>query len=155
MNHKADIWALGCVVYWLFTSDTLFSIEVPDNWDRVSLDTDAMSEDIDMEQMARFIQALGPVPDSVRAQWEAADDYLPPEDYLAEDGTFLDPLTEGVEVQLPLGEAIRRARPDGMGDDELEALVEFVGLMIRYDPADRKSTAELLQHRWLTDFETD
>ncbi len=136
-NLKADIWALGCAIYRIITGQFLYPIE---GW--------GGPEDAAIEQLYCFVEMLGPMPESVRALWADADSHV------AADGTLLRPFPED-EREPPLDESIRNARPEGMGDDELEAFVEFMGLMMRFDPAERKSTTEILCHRWVTGFGTE
>ncbi len=133
-NLKADIWALGCAIYRIVSGQVLYPIE---GW--------GGPEATAIEQLYCFIEMLGPMAESVRALWADADSHV------AADGTLLRPFPED-ERELPLDESIRDVRPGGMGDDELEAFVEFMGLMMRFDPAERKSTSEILRHRWVTDF---
>jgi serine/threonine protein kinase len=140
---SGDVWALGCVIYWAITGSALFTLDAL--YGEVELPSD---EETQLKQICRYVEVLGPMPAAVRALWEDADDQL------AADGTLLDPPHEDKRA-LPLEQSIRQSAPPEMGGDELGAFIEFIRLMICFDPAERKSTEELQQHRWVTDFETE
>jgi serine/threonine-protein kinase SRPK3 len=137
VTAKADIWALGCVIYRIITGNPLFA---PEGWGSI--------DDTNIEQIVSFVERLGPVPDSLRTAWVDSDRHL------TSDGLLKDPFPED-ERELPLTETIREAKPEGMGDDEVMAFTEFLSLIFHFEPAERSSTQELLQHRWVTDWGND
>ncbi|KAJ5168599.1 uncharacterized protein N7482_004193 [Penicillium canariense] len=95
-----------------------------------------------MEQIVSF------VPDSLRTAWLDSDRHL------TTDGLLRNPFPED-ERELPLAEAILEVKPEGMGDDEATAFIEFMSLGLRFEPAERSSAQQLLQHRWATDWGDD
>ncbi|KAJ5613891.1 hypothetical protein N7528_007545 [Penicillium herquei] len=131
ITAKADIWALGCVIFRIITGIPLFAPECWGNTDEANL-----------EQIVGFVERLGPVPDSLRTAWLDSDRHLTP------DGLLKNPYPEN-ERELPLEEAIREFKPPGMEADELTAFIDFMSLIFRFEPAERSSTEDLLQHRWV------
>ncbi|KAI5921801.1 kinase-like domain-containing protein [Camillea tinctor] len=131
---KADIWALGCVIYRIVTGLPLFA---PEYWGSI--------DETNLDHICSFIESLGPMPDSLRTGWLDSDRYL------TSDGRLIDPYPED-ESDLPLAEAIQEAKPKGMEEAELIAFIDFMSFIFHLEPSERSSTQELLQHRWVTDF---
>ncbi|KAJ6172488.1 hypothetical protein N7470_001555 [Penicillium chermesinum] len=134
VTSKADIWALGCVIWRIITGIPLFA---PEGWG----DMDATN----VEQIVMFVERLGPVPETLREAWLDSDNHLTP------DGHLKNPFPEE-ERELPIAKEILEYKPEGMGEDEVSAFVEFLGLIFCFDPCERRSTQELLRHRWITDW---
>ncbi|OQE17241.1 hypothetical protein PENSTE_c021G01368 [Penicillium steckii] len=129
---KADIWALGCVIFRIVTHYPLFA---PEYW--------GSYDEMNIEHIHMIVERLGAVPASLRSAWEDADKYLTP------DGQMKEPYPED-QRERPLVEQIVHNKPSGMGEEELKAFVEFMSSMIRFEPSERSSTHDLLQHRWVT-----
>lgn len=117
VTAKGDIWARGCVVYRIITGFPLFALE----------GCGSMA-DTNLEQIVMFMERLGPVPDSLRTAWADSNRHL------TSDGHLKDPFPEE-EMELPLAETIREAKKKGMGDDEVAAFIEYLGLIFRFEPA--------------------
>ncbi|KAJ5703977.1 hypothetical protein N7493_011115 [Penicillium malachiteum] len=130
ITAKADIWAIGCVIFRIITGIPLFAPECWGNTDEANL-----------EQIVGLVERLGSVPDSLRTAW------LDPDSHLTSDGLLKNPYPE-YERGLPLDEAIWEVKPSGMGEDELVAFIDFMSLIFLFEPAERSPTEELLQHRW-------
>lgn len=132
---KADIWALGCVIFRIITDIPLFAPE----------DCCWGMNETEREQMVMFIDRLGPVPEYLRSACKDLDLNL------TSDGILVDPLPEDERAE-PLAKFFMEYKPEDMGEEEITAFIEFLGLMIRFDPDERSSAQDLLQHRWITDF---
>ncbi|KAH8429188.1 uncharacterized protein LDX57_006857 [Aspergillus melleus] len=137
VNYRADIWALGCLVFQIITGAPLFVIEGWGDPDQTNI-----------EHMYAFIEMLGPLPKSLRDFWSAADEHVNIE------GELLRPFPED-ERTLPLTGSIREESPEGMSQEEVSAFAEFMAMMICFDPEERALTETLLQHRWVTEFAVD
>ncbi|KAJ6031596.1 hypothetical protein N7540_002328 [Penicillium herquei] len=131
VTAKADIWALGCVIFRIITGIPLFA---PECWGN--------TDEANMGQIVGFVERLGPVPHSLRSAWLDSDRHL------TSDGLLKNPFPED-ERELPLDEAIRELKPSGMGEHELLAFIDFMNLIFRFEPAERSSAEELLQQRWV------
>ncbi|KAJ5726056.1 uncharacterized protein N7483_007413 [Penicillium malachiteum] len=131
VTTKADIWALGCVIFRIITGTPLFA---PECW--------GTTDEANLEQIVGFVERLGPVPDSLRTAWLDWDRHL------TSDGLLKNPFPEDAR-ELPLDQAIWEFKPNGMGEDELADFIAFMRLIFRFEPAERSSTEELLQHRWV------
>ncbi|KAJ5232835.1 hypothetical protein N7468_005791 [Penicillium chermesinum] len=71
VTSKADIWALGCVIWRIITGIPLFA---PEGWG----DMDATN----VEQIVMFVERLGPVPETLREAWLDSDNHLTPDGHL-------------------------------------------------------------------------
>ncbi|KAI9043251.1 uncharacterized protein KD926_004435 [Aspergillus affinis] len=111
-GHEADIWALGCLIFYIVTKVPLFVIE---GW--------GDSEHTNIEHMYTFIEMLGPLLQPLRESWSAADEHV------NADGELLRQFPED-ERALPLANAIREEKPDAMSEEEQSAFIEVMGMMI-------------------------
>lgn len=93
---KADVWALGCVIYRMIVGFSLFS---PEGW--------VSKDDTNLEQIVCFVERLGPVHELLRNAWVYSDRHLTP------DGHLQEPFPD--ERDPPLAETIRNTKPKGMG----------------------------------------
>ncbi|KAK1142919.1 hypothetical protein N8T08_007160 [Aspergillus melleus] len=133
---RGDV-ALGCLIFQIMTGAPLFVIEGWGDPDQTNI-----------EHIYAFIEMLGPLPKYLRDFWPAADEHV------NMDGELLQPFPED-ERALPLAESIREEYHKGMSEGELLAFVEFMAMMIRFDPEERALTETLLKHRWITEIEVD
>ncbi|KAH8666998.1 kinase-like domain-containing protein [Xylariales sp. PMI_506] len=100
-------------------------------------------------QLRDLAQRLGPVPPFLRAQWPDADEFVDPE------GNALDMQERDEDVYTPdhfeYGDIWHHARirkPWDMSDDDMEVFVGMLLKMLHWEPEQRPSTEELLQHPW-------
>ena len=134
LTPAADIWNLGCVIYKLIMGENLFTVE--DFGD---------PDETDEGQVYSFIETLGPMPEKTRALWKAADEHLDSK------GNLSSPYPED-ERDPPLRDAVQESKPEGMSTEEMECFIHFLSVCFRWDANERPSTKELLEHRWIADF---
>ena len=103
-------------------------------------------------QLRDLVARLGPLPATIRTQWDAADHFVDSE------GNALSMEEHDKEVYGPgdfeYGDIWYQARwrkPLDMSDSDLELFVDLMKKMMRFEPELRPSTTELLQHNWFKD----
>eukprot|EP01062_Namystynia_karyoxenos_P002730 TRINITY_DN1096_c1_g2_i1.p1 TRINITY_DN1096_c1_g2~~TRINITY_DN1096_c1_g2_i1.p1 ORF type:complete len:1013 (+),score=244.87 TRINITY_DN1096_c1_g2_i1:124-3039(+) len=131
---ETDIWSLACIAFELVTGEFLFDPKVQSHVPKD--DEDAMDE----EHISEIIQTLG----------------SPPLKVSTGDGKFVrrffDPVTgDFLHPQQAVRSDILRQLLDALPDDPEEAgrLFDFINCALTWDPADRPTAADCLQHEWL------
>ncbi|KAJ3015928.1 hypothetical protein HKX48_004308 [Thoreauomyces humboldtii] len=123
ITYKADIFTLG-LVFWQVVTTRLF---VATEHSRHGKDDDKYLRDL--------ARRIGPPPDWIcpvpwNSHYQENPDELEPDDLEYGDMRF----------------AARRDRPQDMTDDEVELFVDLTERMLRWEPAERADTNELLRH---------
>lgn len=97
----------------------------------------------DDKHLQSMIEVLGPMPESMRNAWKGRRSIVD------EDGNLLEELTHD-SYSEPLDVQITEIMPAGVTCDESSAFESFMWTIFQWDPEDRPSAEELLQHRWVT-----
>lgn len=130
-SFSADIWSLGCIIFELYTGDTLFSIEYTDD-----------CAERDRLYITEMIKILGEIPKSLIKNAEFK------ENLFDDSGNILDADTTVIE-NTPLINIL-------IEEYELEEsialkLVDFLKKIFNYCPKKRADARDLLNSKWLSD----
>jgi non-specific serine/threonine protein kinase len=140
-NHKADIWAFGCSIwYFLFT--------VPLFHTRPIVTEEAIHQDHYLLQMTH---ALGPLPQNLFEKWPAQEEFFDPDGTLVSTRLFSDDTGPDPDIRPSVEEKLKALELPGMGEKEKGQILEVLHWTLNYDPAKRPTTAELLEHEWFQD----
>lgn len=122
-DTKADMWSLACLVFEMATGDFLLDPHSGDGYDR------------DEDHLALMLELLGPIPQEMRLRGKHSRDYL------NENGELLHISQLNFWCLL---DVLREKYKFSTGDAEM--LNSFLMPMLQYDPLDRASAKEQLQH---------
>lgn len=108
------------------------------------IDPSSKGEKRDDEHLRSMVGVLGPMPARMRPQWTERQRVMD------EDGNLLplpaeDPSHESRDYQLS------ELMPACRTLEQVSEFESFIRSMIQWEPEDRASAEELLQHRWLTE----
>ncbi|KAH7327609.1 kinase-like domain-containing protein [Rhizoctonia solani] len=120
-----DIWNLGLITWELLTGHALLEERDPPKGVR----TEQM-------QLAEIIGLLGPPPESLRSRGSKSHMFFNPK------GRFKFP------DLVPQSQSLAK-RIDSLEINDKALLFNFLKSMLAWEPAERKSTQELLNHQWL------
>ncbi|KAG5788517.1 hypothetical protein H9Q69_012415 [Fusarium xylarioides] len=160
LGKGIDIWAFGCLIFEMITGRPLFvaiqSLEGQD-YDETSND----------EHLIQLWEVIGPLPKPLLEKWRRADQYFdasgnrlevkPQEDnYLSgnEDmgsGDGTDEESDGPPLAylgrfLSLEDQFMSERPGDIDEVEAKQILELLRWIFQYDPVDRPSTSDLMNH---------
>ncbi|KAG8985555.1 hypothetical protein FRB93_005791 [Tulasnella sp. JGI-2019a] len=122
-DSSVDIWNLGCLVYEMMTSKSLFNPEHKDD---------------DNLQIEHMIQLLGPFPLDVIAVGKRSGDFFTSEGIFRKQVQFVG-LTALVKYALP---------PD-QDPQDVDLLISFLEQMLALRSSERAEALELISHPWL------
>lgn len=125
---KSDIWALGCMIYELITGESIFNF---DECDKVDIDKDRY-------HLSQMYSLLGKMNKDLSLNCEYSDDYFDIK------GRILK--YRNIEMRDIKDELTNRIK---MEDEELDLTLDFILKMLDYNPINRGTAEELLNHRWL------
>lgn len=125
-NTSADIWSTACMAFELATGDYLFEPHTGDNYSR------------DEDHIAHIIELLGPIPKKIIAAGSLSNCVFNKKGDLRHI-TGLKPW--GLEEVLVEKYEWRF--------DEAAAFAEFLRPMLAFEPSQRATAAECLEHPWL------
>lgn len=135
MDKTLDIWSFGCLVFELVTGQPFLCIPGSD------------FEDDDY--LLSLSERLGPLPDELFEQWKTSSLYYTPEGKLF--NCSLGGVGEGEEpvmlAQKSMEERFDEAEPD-LEEGEALKVKALIRRILRYDPAERPSAAEILGDPW-------
>ncbi|KAK3689556.1 kinase-like domain-containing protein [Podospora appendiculata] len=148
-THKADIFSAGLLFWEIVMLRRLVEPRLSP-WD------DSGKIDQKNRQLRDLALRLGPMPATLRDAWRDADRYVDAA------GNALD-MTEEDEQEEEYGpddfeygdiwHHAGRRRPLDMDEKEMRVFVYLMQDMMRWDPRERPSTSELLQHEWFKEFQ--
>lgn len=142
MGASLDVWSFGCLVFELITGQPLFCV-LGSKWE-------------DDDHIMRLTARLGALPDTYAKTWKTYSCYFKPDGSLF--NCMLGGVPEGGEpLILPrptMEDAFDKAEPE-IDKDEGRELKELIRWILQYDPAERPTAAEILQHPWFREIETD
>lgn len=144
-TFKGDIYSLGLVFWKVVMLRSL--VEQRMNWDDPNFSRNRRLRDL--------AQRLGPVPPTLRAQWDKAEDFVDADGYaldnlLEMDGREYEP--DEFEYGDIWHQALSR-KPLDMSTQDMEAFVNLITEMLQWIPESRPSTLELLKHAWFKEFQ--
>ncbi|TIC89946.1 Dual specificity tyrosine-phosphorylation-regulated kinase 3 [Colletotrichum higginsianum] len=135
VDRTLDIWSFGCLIFELITGQPLFCIPGSDFEDD--------------EHLLSLTAVLGALPENLFQHWKTASLYFTPDRELF--NCQLGGPGEGEEPlmleQTSMEELFDRADPD-ISEKEAGAVKELIRRILRYNPAERPSPAELLRDPW-------
>jgi serine/threonine protein kinase len=136
VNKTLDVWSFGCLIYELITGQPLFCVPG--------------SKHADDDLLLSFTAQLGPLPDEVFCRWKTSSLYFTPDGKLfnrqlggVKDGG--EPLT--MVDELSMEEMFDRTEPD-LDEEEARTIKAVIRRILKYDPAERPSPAEILSYPW-------
>ncbi|KAI1423488.1 serine protein kinase [Xylaria sp. FL1777] len=139
-NRTFDIWSFGCILFELITGRPLFCTP----WSESQVDRD---DDLLLD-MTLY---LGPLPEELYKHWKTSSLYFTPERELwncIPGGT-----KEGQEPLVlekrSMEDLFDQAQPD-LDEDEANQIKSLIRSILQYDPAERPSAVEILQHPWFS-----
>jgi non-specific serine/threonine protein kinase len=140
-DHKVDIWAFGCVIWYFITGCPMFS-----NYGAMAGVADKQTQQDD--HLLQMYQALGPLPETLLMKWPRRFRYFDTDGTPIRTWLGPSPFPEESEKLPPVGEVLKTVDLPGMGEKEVRQVLEVLRWTLQYDPKDRPSTAELLEHEW-------
>ncbi|KAK1832029.1 kinase-like domain-containing protein [Podospora conica] len=135
VDKSLDIWSFGCLVFELVTGQPLFCIPGSD------------FEDDD--HLLALSARIGPLPDALFQHWKTSSLYFTPERKLF--NCQLGGVGEGEEplmlAEQSMEEWFDEAGPE-IGEEEALRVKALIRRILKYDPAERPSPAEILRNPW-------
>lgn len=131
-SFSADIWSLAIAIWYIVGADALFGNEF-------------VSED---EMVCQQVDVLGPLPKKWFKDWENGPEFFN-ENGLPKGGRQLWPSLEKIFEEF----LQKYRRHDGvgeLGEEEKVAFLELMRRMLRFEPDERPTIAEVLQSEWVT-----
>lgn len=123
-STKSDIWFLGCLLYELLTEEILFDIDVD------SIDKNKR----DKEHLRQMHQLLGHIPREMLHYHQLPDDVLEFNRFEMEDLSLRENLTNSFDIP----------------EDELDLIEDLMFKILEYNPEERYSATDILNHKWFT-----
>ncbi|GJD02340.1 serine/threonine-protein kinase SRPK3 [Colletotrichum higginsianum] len=142
VDRTLDIWSFGCLIFELITGQPLFCIPGSDFEDD--------------EHLLSLTAVLGALPENLFQHWKTASLYFTPDRepfncQLGGPGEGEEPL---MLEQTSMEELFDRADPD-ISEEEACAVKELIRRILRYNPAERPSPAELLRDPWFSKIDVE
>ncbi|MCJ1320350.1 hypothetical protein MMC15_005688 [Xylographa vitiligo] len=140
-TEKADLWDLGCLIYHIVIQEDLFSLR-----DTSTFTDPPTATDDDL--LLNIIERIGPMPPSLQAKWARAHTHINAQ------GQLLKPRSDPEDPDLvaPLRTTLQLLKRKDMSDQESRAFGDFLEDIFQWQPEKRRSTAELLNHPWMTQY---
>lgn len=143
-TYKADIFSLGLLFWEIVMLRRLVETQYTrDDPERIYSNHRLLRDQA---------QRVGPVPVKIRTLWRDADKFLDL------DGNALDMQERDEEEYGPddfeygdIWYHAKRRKPLDMSDQEMNIFVRLILEMLQWDPKERPSTTNLLQHEWFKD----
>lgn len=156
-SPAVDIWAFGCLLFELITSPhSLFELL------HVGLQRDVLDD----EHLIQLNQVIGPLPKAMRAKWPRYSKYFSPDgkrsdveplDFDKARMARLEAMSEDVSSTTsfsfdhqPLEKMLHDYRNGDIGDREEREILGLLRDVLRFDPSERPSAAELLARPWFS-----
>ncbi|KAI1129805.1 serine protein kinase [Nemania abortiva] len=135
VNETLDIWSFGCLVYELFTGQSLFYVP----WFK----TESDRKD---DRLLSITSCLGPLPDDLYKHWKTSSLYFTPERklYNSNIGGVADDEEPYIAEQWSMEELFDYAGSD-LDEGEARKVKALIRRILQYDPAKRPSATELLR----------
>ncbi len=140
VDKSLDIWSFGCLIFELITGWPLFCVPG--------------SEFEDDDHLLSLTARLGTLPDELFEHWKTSSLYFTPERKLF--NCQIGGVAEGDEPlmleQTSMEEFFDQAGPD-LDGEEARKVKALIRRILRYDPAQRPSAAEILDDPWFREIE--
>lgn len=130
LSFASDVWSLGCVLFELFASCSLFEGS-----------KDAIT--------AQQVDIQGPMPPAWREKWGARQLKWYDEECRLLRGSF-DPYTWTERFQDWVQDPRLERRWETLAEDELDALIELLRCMLAWSPSERLDISGVLRSDWMT-----
>ncbi|KAK0121689.1 hypothetical protein ONS95_009974 [Cadophora gregata] len=147
ISHKIDIWAFGCLIFEFLTGYPLFQVS---NWSSIP------QHQKDDDHLLQMYDTLGKFPESLFEKWARGGRYFGANMEVIRTDVGSAEIAEGEIYTGPSLEAgLKRQRPRGMDDGEVEKVNVVLRKILRYEAELRPSTAELLEDEWFASAELE
>ncbi|KAJ8105415.1 hypothetical protein OPT61_g10192 [Boeremia exigua] len=155
-----DIWCFGCLMFEFLTGEMLLSV--------MKFGNDQKAQDeADDELLCQMNDTIRPLPDSLMRVWpraskwfDADHNHLQPDDggdvddkenAAAECESKVEKEKAEPFVYPTLEQQFAEAKHPDIGDDEAAVICQIIQKILAYDPAERPTAAELLEHPWFSE----
>lgn len=141
INQDQDVWSLGCLIFEFITGVPLFT----------AYGFGRSVETKDDDHILQMCDILGPLPSCLMSQWPRSHLYFKangekitnhigglPENCDASD----------IEPSPSFEVFFDQYKPAGLGAEETDTIKALLRQILRYDPKERPSSSQLLQHPW-------
>ncbi|KAI0883989.1 kinase-like domain-containing protein [Annulohypoxylon maeteangense] len=164
-----DIWSFGCLLFELLTGSSLFCVS--------PLGGDKLDESINDEHLIQFFDLLGPLPETLFSRWRRRWEYFDQEgkrlypvnhaDEGSDDLDMADTASDDAETSElgsfdstetaflapafgydALEKRFRDKKTNDIDEKEETQLLQLMHWVLQYDPAQRPSPTEILEHPW-------
>ncbi|KAL9056775.1 MAG: hypothetical protein Q9162_002746 [Coniocarpon cinnabarinum] len=147
-GHSLDIWALGCCIYEVLTTNQPISIFPFGPPDEVKPD-----EDLD-DAMLQFVGRLGDLPPEVyTSKWPSFSCYFDPQGNKirnsVEDPFCTPPPPDQIHNLPTIEEGLLGGRSDDLSDEEAHMVLTLLRKIFQWLPEARPSIAEILEDPWV------
>lgn len=106
------------------------------------VDSSMSREDQVNELLQSMIEVLGPMPKRFLQRWRGRSSVVD------EDGKLLQKHIED-PLSISLHDEISEQKPPFWSSETASAFEDFIRMMLQFEPDNRPSTEELIQHPWL------
>lgn len=131
MNEKCDIWSCACVLYELITGEMMFEPDKDENISR------------DRYHILDMIQLLGPIPNELLNKSKRKEAFFKSNNLLKYKNYInYFPLSKVLQVKT-------KSNPNFYDTEDFYMLCDLLYKMLSYDPKNRPSVNECLNHPWL------
>ncbi|OBZ75411.1 Serine/threonine-protein kinase SRPK [Grifola frondosa] len=120
-DKSCDTWSMGCNVYQMLVGRTLFPLDIG----RPS-------------HVAIMIVVFGDFPLDLIKRGKYSDEFF-------KDGKFI----VDIQERSPLPDKMKWIYQAALDDTEIDQMNSFLGAMLKLEPRERASPAELAEHKWL------
>jgi serine/threonine protein kinase len=145
LGHWVDMWSFGCLIYELLTGSPLFYVERMEGseWEEQAKD----------KHLIQITEVLQPLPNKLLSKWRRVGSYYTTQG----DRLDTDSDDETTETSSPLASSERyhplevkfmEKRPADMDDKEVAEVSRIIRMVLRPDPSERVSAAQLLNEAW-------
>lgn len=133
IGPKADVWTMGCTLFEILGSSTLFEHWFPD-----------MNQTV-----TEMISTLGPIPTRWWDKWSAEGKSMSfNQDGTWKEGAFVMSLADRMRT-MASKDPSREAVPLDCSEEEFASLETLFKMMLTYEPAERATASELVASEWV------
>ena len=158
-----DIWSFGCLVYEFLTGTALFAVGYIGYEDK---------DDVDDDHLLALNDILEPLPDSWLSKWPRSQKWLGPNRERLQPGKSAEGIqaledgkkeieeqnggeglecNEGPYIEDPLEVLFDRNKQNDIDAEEAKVVTTLIRQILRYEPSERPSAQDILEHPWFQD----